>query len=103
MAHDESVLSELLAVVKAGDGTDLIRELAQWALQQLIDTEATGVIGAGRYERTDTRSNERTAPGRGWCQRLPATCRSGSPSCGRAPSSHRSSSPDGGSTRRCTR
>jgi hypothetical protein len=52
MAHDESVLSELLAAVKAGDGTDLIRELAQWALQQLIDTEATGVIGASRYERT---------------------------------------------------
>ena len=59
MAHDESVLSELLSAVKGGDGTDLIRELAQWALQQLIDTEATGVIGAGRYERTDTRSNER--------------------------------------------
>ena len=59
MAHDESVLSELLAAVKAGDGTDLIRELAQWALQQLIDTEATGVIGADRYERTASRSNER--------------------------------------------
>ncbi len=59
MALDESVLSELLAAVKAGDGSDLIRDLAQWALQQLIDTEATGVIGAGRYERTDTRSNER--------------------------------------------
>ena len=59
MAHDESVLSELLAAVKAGDGTDLIRELAQWALQQLIDAEATGVIGAGLYERTASRSNER--------------------------------------------
>ena len=59
MAHDESVLSELLAAVKAGDGTDLIRELAQWALQQLIDAEATGVIGADRYERTASRSNER--------------------------------------------
>jgi len=59
MALDESVLSELLASVKAGDGTELIRDLAQWALQQLIDTEATGVIGAGRYERTNARSNER--------------------------------------------
>ncbi len=37
MALDESVLSELLAAVKAGDGSDLIRGLAQWALQ-LIDT-----------------------------------------------------------------
>jgi len=44
--------------VKAGDGGELIRDLAQWALQQLIDIEATGMIGAGRYERTGTRSNE---------------------------------------------
>ncbi len=34
MALDESVLSELLAAVKAGDGGDLIRDLAQWALQR---------------------------------------------------------------------
>ncbi|MGH8922203.1 MAG: IS256 family transposase [Actinomycetes bacterium] len=59
MALDESVLSELLEAVKAGDGVELIRELAQWALQQLIESEATGVIGAGRYERSDTRTNER--------------------------------------------
>jgi len=59
MAHDESVLSELLSAVKAGDGTELIRELAQWALQQLIEAEATELIGAGRYERSDARSNER--------------------------------------------
>ncbi len=59
MALDESVLSELLEVVKAGDGVELIRELAQWALQQLIEAEATGVIGAGRYERSDTRSIQR--------------------------------------------
>ena len=59
MVGVESVLSELLAAVKAGDGTDLIPELAQWALQQLIDTEASGVIGADRYERTASRSNER--------------------------------------------
>jgi putative transposase len=55
MALDESVLSELLAAVDAGDGGDLIRDLARWALQQLIDVEATGVIGAGRYERNANR------------------------------------------------
>jgi putative transposase len=59
MALDESVLSELLAAVNAGDGTDLIRDLARWALQQLIDVEAAEVIGARRYERTSTRVNER--------------------------------------------
>lgn len=59
MALDESVLSDLLAAVTAGDGVELIRELAQWALQQLIDVEATGVIGAERYERSEARVNER--------------------------------------------
>jgi putative transposase len=59
MALDESVLSELLVAVNAGEGTDLIRELARWALQQLIDVEATGVIGADRYERSELRTNER--------------------------------------------
>ena len=102
MAHDESVLSELLAAVKAGDGTDLIRELAQWALQQLIDTEATGVIGAGRYERTAGRSNERN----GTRPRLVLTATGdlqvGIPKLRKARSSRRSSSPAGGSTRRYT-
>jgi putative transposase len=59
VALDESVLSELLVAVNAGEGTDLVRELASWALQQLIDGGATGVIGAGRYERTGSRTNER--------------------------------------------
>jgi putative transposase len=56
---DESVLSELLAALTAGEGVDLVRELAQWALQQLIDAEATAVIGAAPWERTDTRVAER--------------------------------------------
>jgi transposase-like protein len=47
------------AALAAGDGVDLVRELAQWALQQLIDTEATAVIGAERWERTATRTAER--------------------------------------------
>ena len=55
----ESVLSELLAALSAGEGVDLVRELAQWALQQLIDTEATAVIGAAPWERTETRVAER--------------------------------------------
>ncbi len=59
MALGESALSELLAALAAGDGVDLVREPAQWALQRLIDTEATAVIGAERWERTATRTAER--------------------------------------------
>ena len=50
MALDESVLSDLLAAVKAGDGVELVRELAQWGLQQPIIAEASFValrISAG--------------------------------------------------------
>ena len=46
MALDESAVSDLLDALRVGEGTDLVRELAQWALQQLIDTEATEKIGA---------------------------------------------------------
>jgi transposase-like protein len=59
MALPDSALSELLDALRAGDGTDLVRELAQWALQALIDTEAAERIGAGRYERTGDRVTHR--------------------------------------------
>jgi hypothetical protein len=44
MALDESAVSDLLDALTVGEGTDLVRELAQWALQQLIEAEATAVI-----------------------------------------------------------
>ena len=59
MALSESALSELLASLQAGDGVDLVRELARWALQELIEAEAAAAIGAGRYERSDGRVTER--------------------------------------------
>ena len=59
MDLEESVLSELLTAIRAGEGTDLIRELAQWGLQQLINAEATAVIGAEPWERTPARTAER--------------------------------------------
>jgi transposase-like protein len=59
MALSESALSELLDAFRVGDGTDLVRELAQWALQALIDVEAAEKIGAGRYERTEGRVTHR--------------------------------------------
>ena len=59
MALSESALSDLLASLQVGDGVDLVRELARWALQELIEVEATAAIGAGRYERIDGRVTER--------------------------------------------
>jgi putative transposase len=59
MALDESALPELLAALRAGDGVDLIRDAVRMVMQELIELEAAGAIGAGRYERTDARVNER--------------------------------------------
>ena len=59
MALSQSALSELHEVFRSGEGTDFIRECVRVAMQEFIDAEATAAIGAGRYERTDTRATER--------------------------------------------
>jgi putative transposase len=59
MALDQSVLSELLDALRTGDGADLVRDAVRLVLQELIELEAAEVIGAGRYERTETRRTER--------------------------------------------
>ena len=60
MALDEFALSELVVALRTRDGgVDLVRELAQWLAQELIEAEATGAIGAGLYERSDARVTER--------------------------------------------
>ena len=59
MALSESAVSDLLAALRVGEGTDLVRELAQWALQQLIDAEAAEKIGADPWERTPARVTHR--------------------------------------------
>jgi len=59
MALSESALSELLGALNAGEGVDLVRELARWTLQELIEAEASAAVGAGRYERVDGRVTER--------------------------------------------
>jgi transposase-like protein len=59
MALSQSALSELLDAFRAGDGVDLVRESVRVVLQELIEAEASEVIGAGRYERTDTRVTDR--------------------------------------------
>ena len=59
MALSESAVSALLDALRVGEGTDLVRELAQWALQQLIEAEATEKIGADPWERNGERTTHR--------------------------------------------
>jgi putative transposase len=59
MALPQSALSELLDAIRAGDGTDVLRDAMALVLQELIELEATAAIGAARYERTDERVTHR--------------------------------------------
>ena len=59
MALTQFDLSELLDALRAGGDVDLIRSSVEMVLQALIDAEATGVIGAGPHERTESRTNQR--------------------------------------------
>jgi len=59
MALPQSAVSELLEAFRAGQGLDLIRESVRMVLQELIEAEASEVIGAARYERTSTRTTQR--------------------------------------------
>jgi transposase-like protein len=59
MALDKSAIADLLDALRAGGDLDVIRESLALVLQALIDAEATQHIGAGRYERTDTRTAHR--------------------------------------------
>ena len=61
MAHhdDAATYADLLARL-GDDGTrELFRRLLEHALQDLIDAELTSRIGAGRHERSESRSNYR--------------------------------------------
>ena len=59
MALDQSALSDLLDALRAGGDMDFMREAMQLVLQELIELEASQVIGAARYERTEGRSTHR--------------------------------------------
>jgi putative transposase len=59
MALSQSALNELLEAIRAGDGIDTLREAMRLVLQELIEAEATQVIGAARYERTEERTTHR--------------------------------------------
>jgi len=59
MALDQSALTDLLDALRAGGDMDFMREAMQLVLQALIDLEAAQVVGAARYERTETRTTHR--------------------------------------------
>ena len=59
MALDQSALLVLVESMKAGDGGELMRRLLAAILQELVDAEATAVIGAGLHQRTETRTTQR--------------------------------------------
>ena len=59
MALDQSALSELLDALRAGGDLDVFRDGLALVLQALIEAEAAQQIGAGRYERSATRSTHR--------------------------------------------
>ncbi len=59
MALDQSALLDLLAQLKLTDVSDRIRSITEALYQELIDAEAAGVIGAGKYERTGVRTTQR--------------------------------------------
>jgi transposase-like protein len=59
VALTESDLSELLVALRGGEMTDTIRSSLEWILQQLIEAEATAVIGASPHERTESRTAQR--------------------------------------------
>ena len=59
MALDQSALLDLLAQLKLTNVTDRIRSVTETLYQELIDAEATALIGADKYERTDDRTTQR--------------------------------------------
>lgn len=59
MALSQSALLDLLDALNASDGVDVIRSAVQVMLQELIEAEATALIGAQPHERTEARTVQR--------------------------------------------
>lgn len=56
MALSQSDLLRLLESLRSADGLELVRSLAERIVQELIEAEATAVIGAGWNEHSETRT-----------------------------------------------
>jgi putative transposase len=59
MALEQSALLALVESLSTADEGMLMRRLLATMLQQLIDVEASAVVGAGRYERSPARTTQR--------------------------------------------
>jgi putative transposase len=59
MALDQSVLLEVLDVLKVADVGDRVRAAAETIYQALIEAELTETIGAAPHQRSDTRTAQR--------------------------------------------
>ena len=59
MTLTQSDVTELLDAIRAGGDIDVIRKGVELMLQALIDAEATKAIGAGPYQRAETRTTQR--------------------------------------------
>lgn len=59
MAMDQSALLDLLAALKDTEVSDRIRVATEHLYQELIDAEATAVIGAGPWQRSAERTAQR--------------------------------------------
>jgi putative transposase len=59
MALDDSALLEMIEMLNAADGGEVMRRLLGGMLQAVVDAEATAFIGAGLHERTDARTTQR--------------------------------------------
>jgi transposase-like protein len=59
MTHDHSALLAQLDALKSADVGAVFAELIRASLQALIEAELAEKIGAGRYERSDTRETHR--------------------------------------------
>ena len=59
MTLSDTATAQLLETFRAGGGAELIRDAVRLVLQELIEAEATEAIGAGRYERSDSRTTAR--------------------------------------------
>ena len=59
MTLSDIATAQLWETFRAGGGAELVRDAERLVLQELIEAEATEVIGAARYERSDARVTER--------------------------------------------
>ena len=64
MALYQSALLDLVEELKTTDASELMRRMLATMLQELIDAEASALIGALPHERTDARTTRATAPER---------------------------------------